>query len=223
MKILILGATGAAGGSLLDCSLHSPLVSEARTISRRVIAAESPRHVGFLHSDLLDYAAVSSAFGGLDACFSCVGRAVTQVSGEAQYRTIALGFAEAAARELQTRSPTAVFHYLSGQGANVASRQMWARVKAEAERVLIDGYGAVCWRPGAIDARQTKGWPAFYRLMIPVIRVFARSRRFYVKGEDLARAMLQVASLKARGRIFENTEIRQIADECRLLDKGPPR
>lgn len=49
MKILILGATGAAGGSLFDLALSSTLVSEVRTISRRAVVTGSPKHVGFLH------------------------------------------------------------------------------------------------------------------------------------------------------------------------------
>lgn len=156
---------------------------------------------------------MSEAFASLDACFFCVGRAVTQVRDEAEYRTLVRSFAEAAARALRSRSPGAIFHYLSGQGANPASRQMWARVKAEAERVLIDEYEAVCWRPGAIDAKRTSGWPAFYRVVIPALRIFAPSRRFYVTGDALARAMLIAAATKARARIIENLEIRRIAEE----------
>ncbi len=213
MKILILGATGAAGGSLFDLALSSTLVSEVRTISRRAVVTGSPKHVGFLHQNLLDYTLVSEAFASLDACFFCVGRAVTQVRDEAEYRTLVRSFAEAAARALRSRSPGAIFHYLSGQGANPASRQMWARVKAEAERVLIDEYEAVCWRPGAIDAKRTSGWPAFYRVVIPALRIFAPSRRFYVTGDALARAMLIAAATKARARIIENLEIRRIAEE----------
>ena len=219
MKILILGATGAAGGSLLDMALSSAMVSEIRTISRRPIETETPGHIGFVHQDMRGYTDVSDAFTGVDACFFCIGRSVSQVRDEAEYRTMAMDFAEAAARELRTRSPEAIFHYLSGQGTSLASRHMWARVKAEAETHLLKEYRAVCWRPGAIDARQTAGWPAFYRFVTPVLRYLAPSRRFYVKGEDLARAMLQIASKRVHGRIFENREIRQIADEYRTHEQ----
>jgi len=78
--------------------------------------------------------------------------------------------------------------------------------------VLLAEFGAVCWRPGAIDAKRTEGWPAFYRFIMPMMRIFFPSRRFYVKGEDLARAMLSVAASGARSRIIENREIRRIAD-----------
>ena len=104
---------------------------------------------------------------------------------------------------------------IHGQGASLASRQMWARVKAEAEQSLLARHAAVCWRPGAIDARRTEGWPFFYPATIRTMRWIFPSRRYYVRGEDLGRAMLEVAAGHARSRILENPEIRTIADRVR--------
>lgn len=211
MKILILGATGAAGSSLLEVALSNAAVTEVRTISRRKIAPGSAKHAGYQHNHLTDYSAVSDAFAGLDVCFFCIGRATALVKEEAEYRTLAYDAPLAAAKELHARSPAAIFHYLSGQGASLASDQQWARIKAEAESELIDHYRAVCWRPGAIDAKNTTGWPFFYKLVIPAIRLLAPSRKFYVTGEDLAKAMLQLASTNACSLIVENPEIRDLA------------
>ena len=224
MKILILGATGAAGGSLLDLAQTSASITEVRTVSRRAIPVLSIRQTGYLHDNLLDYSPVGEVFTGVDACFFCVGRSTTQVKDEAKYRALAFDAPEVAASALRARSPAAVFHYLSGQGANLSSRHSWARIKAEAEQSLIERYSAVCWRPGAIDARRTEGWPVFYPVVIGALRIFAPSRRFYVTGEDLAAAMLRIASSKTRSRIFENPEIRQLADQYRADEKlnSPP-
>jgi hypothetical protein len=215
MRILILGATGAAGGSLFDVALASARVTELLTLSRRPIQGGGKKHVGVLHGDLLDYSAVASSFAGVDAGFYCIGRSVSQVGDEITYRRLAFEAAEVAANQLAASSPAAVFHYLSGQGASLTSRQMWARVKAESENNLIERYGAVCWRPGAIDASRTEGWPFFYPAVIRTMRWIYPSRRYYVRGEDLGSAMLEVASEHARSRIVENPEIRQIADRAR--------
>ena len=219
MRILVLGASGAAGGSLLDVALSSPLVEEVRTLSRKRIETGSARHVGVVHDDLFDYRAVAGTFAGLDAAFYCIGRSVSQVGEEAAYRRLAFEAAEVAAAQLAAASPAAAFHYLSGQGASLASRQMWARVKAEAEQSLIARYAAVCWRPGAIDARRTEGWPFFYPAVIRTMRWIFPSRRYYIRGEDLGRAMLEVAAGNARSRILENPEIRAIADRVRALKR----
>lgn len=45
------------------------------------------------------------------------------------------------------------------------------------------------------------------------------SRRYYIRGEDLGRAMLEVAAGNARSRILENPEIRAIADRVRALKR----
>ena len=219
MRILVLGASGAAGGSLLDVALSSPLVEEVRTLSRKRIETGSARHVGVVHDDLFDYRAVAGTFAGLDAAFYCIGRSVSQVGEEAAYRRLAFEAAEVAAAQLAAASTAAAFHYLSGQGASLASRQMWARVKAEAEQSLIARYAAVCWRPGAIDARRTEGWPFFYPAVIRTMRWIFPSRRYYIRGEDLGRAMLEVAAGNARSRILENPEIRAIADRVRAQER----
>ena len=218
MRILVLGASGAAGGSLLDVALSSPLVEEVRTLSRRKLETGTARHVGVVHDDLFDYRAVAGTFAGLDAAFYCIGRSVSQVGDEAAYRRLAFEAPEVAAQQLAAASPAAPFHYLSGQGANLDSRQMWARVKAEAERSLIERHAAVCWRPGGIDARRTEGWPFFYPAMIRTMRWIFPSRRYYIRGEDLGRAMLEVAAGNARSRILENPEIRAIADGVRARE-----
>lgn len=215
MKILILGATGAAGSSLLELSLASPLVSQVTTLSRQPIATGSSKHVIFIHDDLLNYAKVSDAFAAIDHCFFCIGRAVSLVKDEEEYRRIALLAPQAAAREYFNRSPQGTFHYLSGGGADLRSRYMWARVKAEAEQALLKNYRVICWRPGAIDAKQTRGWPLHYKIVVPILRTIAPSKKFYVNGLDLAAAMLQVAAHGSAETIVENPRIRELAEAYR--------
>src|SRR6185436_17796068 len=137
MKILLFGASGTAGGGVLQACLHAPEVEEVRAVVRRSLDKIHGKLRGVVHGDYLDYSAVAEAFAGVDAGLFCLGTSATQVSGEAEYRRITYDFAVAAARTLRERSPEAVFHYVSGSGASLDSRMMWARVKAEAERDLI--------------------------------------------------------------------------------------
>lgn len=214
MKILLFGATGSAGGSVLKVCLTAAGVEEVRAITRRPLRPSGGRLRVFLHEDFLDYAAVAEAFSGVDACLFCLGISVTQVSGEPEYRRITHGFALAAAESLRARSPGAAFHYLSGQGAGAGSRMMWARVKGEAERDLIEKFAAVCWRPGAIDGEPSDNANRLYRIVRPLFRLLKPFRSLYVSGEDLGYAMLQASADHARGRIIENAEIRAIAERA---------
>jgi uncharacterized protein YbjT (DUF2867 family) len=214
MNILIFGATGSAGGSVLRVCLAAPDVEEVRVITRRPLALQHDKLRVFIHKDYLDYGAVTGAFAGVDACLFCLGISVTQVSGEDEYRRITHDFALAAAEALKQGSPAAVFHYLSGQGASLNSRMMWARVKAEADRDLIALVSANCWRPGFIDGETSQSAPRIYQISRPLFRLLRVFRNLYVTGDDIGRAMLVATREGWRGRIVENAEIRALASRA---------
>ncbi|MGH9222175.1 MAG: NAD(P)H-binding protein [Vicinamibacterales bacterium] len=210
---MLFGATGLAGSGVLRACLAAPAVSEVRALVRRSTAVSEPKLREIVHTDYLNYEAVKDAFAGVDACFFCLGISVTQVPNEADYRRIHQRFPLAAARLLRSTSPAAHFHYLSGGRAGLNSWWMWARVKAEAERDLMTGFEATCWRPAMIDGTPVAPMPKLAELMRPVLRaVFSRFRSMYIVSDDIGRAMLQATEKNLRGRIFENAEIRDLAD-----------
>jgi uncharacterized protein YbjT (DUF2867 family) len=211
MKILIFGASGSAGGSILRACFSSPDVKEVRAITRRPLRFTHKKLRVFLHNDYLDYAPVEKAFVDVDACFFCLGVSVTQVSGE-EYRKITHDFALAAAQTLLVNSPTAAFHFISGKGTDIKSRFLWARVKAQTERDLITLTNAICWRPALIDGEPSNSSPRLYRILRPVLRIFKPLRSLYVEGQEVGRAMLHATNENIRGRIIENAEIRNIAN-----------
>lgn len=216
MNVLLFGATGTAGRGILLRALADPRVASVNSVSRR-----SPRgiehtklHV-FLTQDFDTYADVREAFDGRDACLFALGISVSQVSGEAEYRRITIDYPVAAAKLLRERSPGAVFHYVSGEGASERSWQMWARVKAEAEQRLIREFGAVCWRPAGIDGELSDNAPAAQRWMRPMFKLLAGWRSMVITAEDIGRAMLASDPKADRGRIIRNVEMRDRADADR--------
>jgi uncharacterized protein YbjT (DUF2867 family) len=214
MKILLFGATGSAGGSVLRVCLDAPAVDEVRAVVRRPPALAHGKLRVFVHGDYLDFGPVEEAFREVDACLYCLGISVTQVSGEPEYRTITHDFALAAAHALKAHSPGAVFHFVSGQGTRLDSRMMWARVKAETERDLGEVMDTVCWRPAFIDGEDSASGPRLYQAIRPLFRLLSPLRGLYVSGEDLGRAMLHAAAGNIRGRVIENREIRKLADSA---------
>lgn len=215
MKVLVFGATGGAGGSVVRACASSPAVSEVRAVARRPLTFVHPKLRVVIHGDFLKYAAIENVFAGVDACFWCLGISATQVPGEAEYRTITHDFALAAARMLRRHSPDAAFHYISGQGAALDSRMMWARVKAQTEQDLMSEFGAVCWRPAFIDGEDSPNAPRFLQAMRPVFRLLRPFAGLYVAGQDLGLAMLQATAEGQRARIIANPEIRVMARRAR--------
>ncbi len=214
MKILLFGASGLAGGGLLRVALAAPDVAEVRALTRRPLP-EHPKQRSIRHDDYLDYAAVADALDGVDAAFYCLGISTTQAESEAHYRRVTLEFAVAAAAKLAERSPRAGFHYLSGDGADLGSRQRWARVKAEAERELQSKHAAVCYRPAAIGGPASPSGPWVYHLVRPFFPLMRPFRDWYVDCEDLGRAILEAARGETRGATYTNREIRALADRAR--------
>lgn len=197
---------------MLVASLLSAHVSEVRAVTRRSLGLAHPKLTEVVHGDYQNFAPVANMLAGVDACFYCLGKSVRQVPDEAAYRQITYDFALAAARTLAEQSPDGVFQFISGQGTNLNSRFMWARVKGEAERDLIEQFDANCFRPAMIDGVPSKSEPVAYKLFRPVGRVLLRRfKSLYVTGDDIGRAMIEATLQGIRGRILENAEIRRLA------------
>jgi uncharacterized protein YbjT (DUF2867 family) len=211
LTVLLFGATGSAGGSVLRVCCDAPEVREVRAVVRTPPALVHPKLLVITHNDFENFADLATVFSDVDACFYCLGKSVRQVSGESEYRRVTYSFALAAAAMLRAASPGAVFHFVSGNGAGTASRFMWARVKGETEHALAF-FGAVSWRPAMIDGVPSVSEPVLYKMLRPVGRILLSPfRNRYVTGGDLGRAMLVATADGVRGTTFSNAEIRDLA------------
>lgn len=211
MKILLFGASGTAGGAVLQACLNTPLVAELCVIVRKPVGRTESKLREFVHADYLDYTAVAEAFRAVDACLFCLGTSVTQVSKE-EYVKISHDYPVAAAKMLKRESPGAAFHYISGAGTNAESRTFWSKVKGQTENELMELVDANCFRPAFIDAKPSARLPKMFALLSPALRVLKPFRSLYVAGEDIGRAMLEATRENLRRRIIENPEIRELAE-----------
>jgi len=212
MRVLLFGATGLAGGGVLRACLATPEVTEVRAVVRRSTGRRDPKLREIIHDNYLDYSAIANEFATVDAFFFCLGISVTQVPAESDYRRIHQAFPLAAAKLLREKSPNAVFHYLSGGRSDLESRWMWARVKAEAERDLMNGFDALCWRPAMIGGTPGAPMPRYMEVLRPLLTaMFKPFKSMYIESDDIGRAMITATKHGLRHRIFENPEMRDLA------------
>ncbi len=211
MNVLVFGASGTAGGAVLQACLNTPVVEDVRVIVRRPLGRMEAKLREFVHKNYLEYGAVAEAFRSVDACLFCLGVSVTQVSKE-EFVKISHDYAIAAAQMLSADSPGAAFHYISGAGTRADSGTFWSKVKGQTENELIELVEADCWRPAFIDAEPSASLPKMYALLRPALRLLKPFRSMYVAGEDLGRAMLEATRENLRRRVIENTEIRELAE-----------
>ncbi len=171
MKIILFGATGMIGsGALIEC-LDNPGVERVLAVLRRPTGRTHDKLDELIVEDFSDYAAVEADLTGYDACLFCLGVSAAGMS-EAKYRRITYDFAVAAGEVLVRLNPGMRMCFVSGAGTDLQSRQMWARVKAEAEAALLamPWASAHMFRPGIIQpVKGVRSGVTSYRIMYAVI------------------------------------------------------
>lgn len=213
MNVMIFGATGMVGsGVLLEC-LEDAGVESVLTVGRRETGRTHPKLREITPPDLFDLADVVDELAGYDACFYCLGVSSAGMS-EADYRRVTYDLTVAVMDTVVRASPDVTVCFVSGLGTDIDGRAMWARVKGEAEKHVLDlPVQAYTFRPGFIQPlkgvrSQTTIYQMFYvvaRPLFPVLRrLFPGS---VTTTEVVGRAMLRVVRDGFGERILETPDI----------------
>ena len=203
MKVLIFGATGMVGSTVLLECLESPAIESVLVVTRAPTGRAHPKLREIVHADFWSYDSLRPELAGVDACYFCLG--VSSIGmDEARYTRMTYDLTLAAARVLRDVSPGAVFCYVSGVGTDSSERGaiMWSRVKGRTENaVLALGFrGAYMFRPGYIQpvkgARSKTGWVnAAYTVLAPLTALLvAVFPRYIVTSAMIGQAMIQVTA-----------------------------
>jgi uncharacterized protein YbjT (DUF2867 family) len=227
-RLVIVGATGMAGGYALRCALDNLAVGSVTSIGRKKLGILHPKLKEVLHQDFADCSALADVLSGQDAAVFCLGTYTGAVS-DAELRTITVGYTIEFARVLRSSSPDAAFSFLSGSGADPTgrSRLAFARYKGEAEKALLAaGFPHVyIFRPAYIYPVEARKEPNFsYRLLraiYPAFRMLFPNQ--VIRADDLGRAMVDVAVRRTGergGLVFENRDIRAMVESFSLPSSG---
>jgi len=218
-RLAIVGASGMVGGYALRYALENPTVGSVTAIGRKTLGVSHPKLKEVLHRDFADCSSLAETLSGQDAVVFCLG-AYTGAVSDAELRTITVEYTVEFARVLHGSSPGAAFSFLSGNGADSTGRRRipFARYKGEAENALLAaGFPHVyIFRPAYIYPVEPRNEPNFsYRLLratYPAFRILFPNH--VIRADDLARAMVDAAvrGTGNRGPIFENRDIRALAD-----------
>lgn len=168
MHLILTGATGLVGSSVLEAMIKAQDVTKISVLSRRPIPlaedAKSPKVNVIIHRDFEQYDAdLLRQLGDAQGCVWALGISQTKVDKDA-YVKITQDYALAAAASFaslgqpQQQQPFR-FVYVSGEGATQAPGRfsaIFARVKGETEQRLADLAGA---SRGALQADSVR--PAF--------------------------------------------------------------
>ncbi|KAK4072137.1 hypothetical protein Trihar35433_4201 [Trichoderma harzianum] len=174
MHIILTGATGLVGSSVLDAMIKAKDITKISILSRKPIRmvedAKDPRINVILHQDFEKYdSKVLEQLQGAKACVWALGISQTKVNAQ-EYVKITKDYTLAAAKSFSTltTSPSEPFRfiYVSGEGATQKPGRfsaIFAQVKGETETELGNltasnptSIQADSVRPAFVDPREHK-------------------------------------------------------------------
>ena len=212
-NIIIFGATGNAGGQLLDQSLLDDRISKVTVISRRESGIEHEKLHEIIYQDFLDFSAIEDKFKKQDVCFYCLGVSQLQVSEENEYKKITHDYTIAAAEILLKNNTDVTFCFLSGAGADpsMKSKTLFARIKGMTENSLkkLPFKQLYIFRPGYIhpvNLRRKKNFiERLSAVFYPLMKIIAQN--ILTTSEKLAKAMIHVGLNGYKKKLLINREI----------------
>lgn len=220
MNILIFGATGMVGQSVLRECLNARDVERVVALGRTQTDISHPRLTHVVTADLTDLRAVAAELSPFEACFFCLGVSSVGMS-ELDYTRITYDLTMSVAKVLVQANPAMTFVYVTGAGTDSSERgkRMWARVKGKTENDLMKlGFkAAYMFRPGVIRPlhavrSKTALHRSAYLLAKPVFWLIqAVSPRSLVTSVEVGLAMLSVARRGYPRPILEVGDIQDAA------------
>jgi uncharacterized protein YbjT (DUF2867 family) len=211
MKVILFGATGMVGRSVLRQCLLDPQVESVLSIGRSASPVSHPKLRDLICADMFAFDAGASELAVYDACFFCLG--VSSVGmGEPEYTRLTYDLTLGWARLLARANPAMRFLYVSGMGTG--GKSMWARVKGRTENDLLTLLpGAVMIRLAALrpmhdERSKAPGGGALLTLLSPLWPLLQRLwPSGVVTSEELGRAMILVAREGSPQRILESRDL----------------
>jgi len=218
LRVILFGATGMVGSSVLFECLEHPEVQSVLSVGRRATGFEHRKLKELVHRDFLAFSAIEKELGGYNACFFCLGVSSVGMSRE-EYRRITVEYTQKAAEVLSRLNPAMTFCFISGAGTDdtFQSRQRWARVKGEAENLLktLPFKSVYLMRPAYIQPRKGSErvlW--MYRILGPFYGLWKFLFPNHVmRAEDVGRAMIAAALYGAEKQTLESSDIVRLAQK----------
>ncbi|OKP95308.1 NAD-dependent epimerase/dehydratase family protein [Paenibacillus sp. P46E] len=217
MKVIIFGATGMVGQSVLRECIVDDIVQEVLTVGRQGTGQHHEKLKEIVLENVAELSSFENEIIGFDACFFCLGVSSAGMKEE-EYRKITYDITLSVAETLVRLNSQMTFIYVSGSGTDSSEkgRIMWARVKGKTENDLLrlPFKRAYMFRPGGIIPMhgvksKTKWYQYFYIVMRPLNHLFMKSSLF-ISSEQLGRAMIKVARDGYSKSIIESSELKHV-------------
>jgi len=215
MKVILFGASGMVGQSVLGACLRDEGITQVLSIVRTTTGRSHPRLRELAQKDLFDVGVPEAELRGYDACFFCLGVSSVGMS-EADYTRVTYDLTLAWARSLARLNPSMAFFYVSGAGTG--GKAMWAQVKGRTENALLGLFPSAYMvrlgllRPVHGEVPRARGARILYRMVGPVAKLIqALAPAWVITSDELGRAMIRAARERPPTHVLEMRDLQALA------------
>jgi saccharopine dehydrogenase-like NADP-dependent oxidoreductase len=217
LKVIITGATGMVGESVLHECLNHNEVDEILIINRKPAGITHPKLKEIILTDFFGISQISDQLKGYNACFFCLGVSSVGMKEEEYFRltySLTINFAQV----LSSINKDMTFCYISGSATDSTEhgKSMWARIKGKTENDLmkLPFKNVYNFRPAYMHpTKGLKNTLSFYKY-ISWIYPIGRSLfpNYFTTLKELGLAMINSALYGYDKQILEVKDIVQIAE-----------
>ena len=211
MKVILFGATGMVGKSVLRECLRDPNIDAVLSIGRKPSGVSHQKLQDLVRADMFDFSMEPGELREYDACFFCLG--VSSVGmNEAEYTHLTYDLTMGWAKTLARDTPAIRLLYVSGMGSG--GRSMWARVKGRTEEALLALLpNAIMVRLGALRPMHGEGTTTptgkvlltLFAPLWPILQWLWPTG--VITSEELGRAMIRAAAQNSPKRVLESADL----------------
>lgn len=175
VDVLITGATGMVGKSVLLECIRDNRVKNIYLVNRVSVNIKSPKIIEFIVDDFLKVGDLKKKIKNCDACFHCMG--ITSFGQNSNYYyKVTYEMTKSLADLVYDINPNSIMTYVSGEGTSTKENSIidWANVKGKTENYILNrGFkDAYMFRLGLLIPEngikaKTKLYNLFYTIMTP--------------------------------------------------------
>ncbi len=218
VDVLITGATGMVGKSVLLECIRDNRVKNIYLVNRVPINIKSPKIIEFIVDDFLKVGDLKKKIKNCDACFHCMG--ITSFGQNSNYYyKVTYEMTKSLADLVYDINPNSIMTYVSGEGTSTKENSIidWANVKGKTENYILNrGFkDAYMFRLGLLIPEngikaKTKLYNLFYTIMTPFYPLMKLIPSITTSSK-LALAMINCVYFPENDKYLDNRKINNIS------------
>ena len=218
VDVLITGATGMVGKSVLLECIRDNRVKNIYLVNRVPVNIKSPKITEFIVDDFLKVGDLKKKIKNCDACFHCMG--ITSFGQNSNYYyKVTYEMTKSLADLVYDINPNSIMTYVSGEGTSTKENSIidWANVKGKTENYILNrGFkDAYMFRLGLLIPEngikaKTKLYNLFYTIMTPFYRLMKLIPSITTSSK-LGQAMINCVYFPENDKYLDNRKINNLS------------